>query len=182
MRVARVCRAREARALEAGIDLPNGEGHTALIPNPWLSKRWRSRHLPLRPKAINGGLENFPGGRLGEDVIEAHGVALGSVHFVGMARHCDQHFVFQLLVFTKKSCDVNAIHFRHSKVQQNYVREMGFCGFESCDPVISDVGLVTMCSKQTTKRVRRIVRIISDENAGQMCVGTRIPTSIPCIV
>jgi hypothetical protein len=144
--------------------------------------RCRSRHPPFRPKAINCGFEVFPGGRLGENVIKARRLALGSVHFVGMARYCDQHFVFQLLVFTKKSCDVNAIHFRQSKVQQNYVREMGSCGFESRYPIIGDVGLVTLCVKQTSKRVRRIVRIINDENARQMWHGRRTLPFSPWIV
>ena len=89
-----------------------------------------SRHLPFRPKVIDCGFEVFPGGRLGEHAVKARSLALGSVHFVGMARYGDQYFVFQLLVFTKESCDVNAIHFGQSKVQQNYIREMGLCGLE----------------------------------------------------
>ena len=50
------------------------------------------------------------------------------------------------------------------------------------DSVISDVGFVTMCAKQAAKRVRRIVRIINDENGGQMWIRRSILTPIPCIV
>jgi hypothetical protein len=146
------------------------------------NRRRRLRHLPLRPKAIDCGFEVFPGGRLGKNVIDSSCIALGSVHFVGMARYCDQHFVFELLVFTKKSCEMNSIQSGHSKVQQNYVREMSLCGFEGCFPVISDVGFVTMCAKQTAKSVRRVVRIINNENAGQICIATTILPSVPCIV
>ncbi len=115
-------------------------------------------------------------------MIKAHSLTLGSVHFVGVACYCDQHFVFQLFVFPKKSCDVNAIHFRQPKVQQNDVREMSSRGFEGRNPVIRDVGFVTMCAEQTAKRVRGIVRIINDENARQRWNERRIVSATLCIV
>lgn len=117
-----------------------------------------------------------------KNVIDARSLALGSVHFVGMARDCDQHAGFKLLIFTKKPCEMNSIQPGHSKVQQNYVREMSLCGFEGCFSVISDMGFVTMCAKQTAKSIRRVVRVINDENARQICIGRRTLTSVPCIV
>jgi len=75
-----------------------------------------------------------------------------------------------------------AIHSRQTKVQQNYIREVSICGFEARYPIVSDVGFVTMCAKQTTKSFLRVVRIINDENAGQMWIGRSILAPIPCIV
>ena len=93
---------------------------------------------------INGGFEGLPGGRLGKNVIEADRGALSSVHFVSMSRNCEQYFVLELLVFTKKPCEMNPIQFGHSQVEQNDVRYMGFCGFKGCEAIIYNVGFVSM--------------------------------------
>ncbi len=103
--------------------------------------------LPLRPKPINCRFEVVPGDGLRQEVIEARSVALLAVPFVGIPCYCNQHLVLELFVFTKVSCEVNTVHFGHSKVQKNHVRDVGFCGFEGCGPVISNVGLVTVCNE-----------------------------------